>query len=145
MKRVKQLHPLSMEHHLSLSLAARAIRIARENNTNAIAELCQSIVAEYPLVWKKHFAREEDYIFKIYRHRSARIQELCDQLEQEHRQFDAFAAQMQAGNISVLREVLSKFGKLLKSHTRLEERELFPLISEALSEKELDGIYTGIS
>jgi len=134
-----------MEHHLSLSLAARAIRIARENNTNAIEELCQSIVAEYPLVWQKHFAREEDYIFNLYKHRRARIEELCEQLEQEHRQFDTFVAQMQADNISVLREVLSEFGKLLKSHTRLEERELFPLISEALSEEELDGIYTGIS
>jgi len=72
MKRIKQLHPLSMEHHLSLSLAARAIRIARENNTHAIAELCQSIVAEYPLVWQKHFSREEDNIFNLYKHRGKR-------------------------------------------------------------------------
>lgn len=145
MKRIKQLHPLSMEHHLSLRLAARAIKIAREDNANAIAELCQTIVAEYPVVWQKHFAREEKYIFHLYKLRSARIHELCDQLEQEHRQFDALAAQMKAGNISDLSEVLSEFGELLKSHTRLEERELFPLISEALSKQELDGIYKGIS
>ncbi len=141
MQRIKQLHPLSMEHHLSLLLAQKAMKAADEGDPEEIQALCAEICKEYPQVWVKHFDNEERYIFTPFGDRTGEIQKMCVQLTSEHRQFDAYVQQMEAGDYSVLYE----FGKLLKSHTRLEERELFPLISEVLSSDELDAIYLGIS
>ncbi|MCP4077254.1 MAG: hemerythrin domain-containing protein [Gammaproteobacteria bacterium] len=141
MQRIRQLQPLSMEHHLSLSLAARAIKIANAGDQLKIKQLCEQIVDEYKTVWRRHFDNEEQAMFTPYSTRDQQIKTLCDQLTQEHKQFDAFIEQMKSGNYKVLLE----FGSLLKSHTRLEERELFPVISERLSQSELDKIYQQIT
>ncbi|MBT3722860.1 MAG: hemerythrin domain-containing protein [Gammaproteobacteria bacterium] len=141
MLRIKQLQPLSMEHHLSLSLAARAIKTANTGEQNEIKLLCEKIINDYTVVWRKHFDNEEQTIFIPYSNRSPEIDQLCKQLTQEHQQFDTFIEQMKSGNTDVLLE----FGTLLKTHTRLEERELFPKISEVLSTKELDEIYKEIT
>lgn len=141
MQRIKQLQPLSMEHHLSLLLAQKAMKIADKGDPEAIKTLCAEIIDEYPRVWAKHFDNEERHIFIPYADKNEKIQKMCAQLTSEHRQFDAYIQQMKTGDYSVLH----KFGKLLQSHTRLEERELFPLISALLSQDELDGIYRGIS
>ncbi len=141
MLRIKQLQPLSMEHHLSLSLAARAIKTANAGEQSEIKLLCEKIVNDYTVVWRKHFDNEEQSIFIPYSNRSPEIDQLCKQLTQEHQQFDTFIEQMKSGNTDVLQE----FGTLLKTHTRLEERELFPKITEVLSTKELDEIYKEIT
>ena len=141
MLRIKQLQPLSMEHHLSLSLAARAIKTANTGEQNEIKLLCEKIINDYTVVWRKHFDNEEQTIFIPYSNRSPEIDQLCKQLTQEHQQFDTFIEQMKSGNTDVLLE----FGTLLKTHTRLEERELFPRISEVLSKIELDEIYKEIT
>lgn len=117
------------------------MKTAEKDNPQAIRELADQILDEYPRLWVKHFDNEERYLFIPYADRSEKIQQMCDQLTLEHRQFDSYIQQMKQGNFSVLYD----FGKLLQSHTRMEERELFPLISDALSEDELDGIYQGIA
>ena len=141
MLRIKQLQPLSKEHHLSLALAARAIKTANAGEQCEIKLLCEKIVNDYNAVWRKHFDNEEQAIFIPYSERSPEIDQLCKQLTQEHQQFDTFIEQMKSGNTDVLLE----FGTLLKTHTRLEERELFPRISEVLSKIELDEIYKEIT
>ncbi len=141
MRRIKQLQPLSMEHHLSLSLAAKAIKTANAGDLTEIKNLCEKIINDYATIWRKHFDNEEQAIFTPYSDRTPKTRELCQQLIQEHQQFDLFVEQMKSGDFSIL----LAFGKLLKSHTRLEERELFPNISDLLSESELDEIYAGIS
>jgi len=141
MKRIKQLQPLSMEHHLSLSLAARAIKTANSGDQAEIRILCEKIIQDYPKQWRRHFDNEENAIFIPYAQRSQAIKNLCEQLTREHQQFDLYIQQMEAGNYAVLKE----FGALLKSHTRLEERELFPKISGLLSAPELDKIHQEIT
>ena len=63
MKRIKQLQPLSMEHHLSLSLASKAIKMADNGSADDIKKMCDDIVLDYPSVWRKHFDKEENFIF----------------------------------------------------------------------------------
>ncbi len=140
MKRIKQLRPLSMEHHLSLSLAVKAMKTADRGDPEPIQTLCRQILDEYPQLWVRHFDNEERLIFTPYADRSEKINQLCEQLTMEHRQFDDYIKQMEGGDFSVLYD----FGYLLQSHTRLEERELFPLISDVLSHDELDGIYQAL-
>jgi hemerythrin-like domain-containing protein len=141
MKRIKQLQPLSMEHHLSLSLAANAIRTAQNGDPDAIHQLCSDIIEDYDKTWRPHFDHEERLIFEPFADRSEKIQQMCAQLTDEHRRFDDMVDQMKAGK----EDILLEFGELLKAHTRREERELFPLISVVLTTAELDGIYQGLT
>ncbi len=144
MKRITQLQPLSKEHHQSLVLSQKAINTAQQGDEKQIAEFCQQIVQSYPGDWKIHFKIEEDSIFHVIQHLSAdhnseqkKILSLCEQLEKEHRQMDAYYEQMKSGNYSVLGE----FGALLKQHSCTEERELFPLLEEYLDTATLEKIY----
>ncbi|MCP3851921.1 MAG: hypothetical protein GY694_17050 [Gammaproteobacteria bacterium] len=143
MKRIAQLQNLSKEHHLSLTLAQKVIKISEAQNTEAIAGLCQEIVHDYPTTWKVHFKIEEDSIFQTFleaepelKH-SSEIRKLCLQLVQEHQTMNDFYEQMKQGDYSCL----GQFGVLLKKHTRTEERELFPLLEESLSTEALNHIF----
>ncbi len=55
MKRIEQLQPLSKEHHQSLVLAQKAIKVNKSGDMNSISILCREIVNDYPAAWKVHF------------------------------------------------------------------------------------------
>ncbi len=147
MKRIEQLQPLSKEHHLSLVLAQKAIKVSKAGNQEDIATLCQQIVDEYPSVWKIHFQIEEESIFSLFNEEGKAITkrtqlndevaQLCKQLKQEHSTMNGYYTQMKSGDYTIL----ESFGHLLKQHTRTEERQLFPLLDSLLSSNELDIIY----
>ena len=148
MKRVKQLQPLSKEHHQSLVLAQQAIKISKGHNSESIISLCQKIVDEYPDVWMVHFQIEEESIFQVIEERSKgvntdnqqnerEVKQLCKKLRQEHLTMNHYYEQIKSGNYSLLED----FGQLLKQHTRTEERQLFPLLDKFLNQEELDKIY----
>jgi len=144
MKRLKQLQPLSKEHHQSLVLAQKAINAARQGDRNSIDKLCQQIVNSYPDDWKIHFKIEEDSIFHVidkllnsHDPQQQKILKLCTQLEKEHRQMDIYYEQLKSGDNSVLGD----FGSVLKQHTRTEERELFPLLEQHLDKDILNRVY----
>ena len=146
MKRIEQLQNLSREHHQSLILAQKAIKTAETKNPEAISELCKEIVDDYPAVWKIHFKIEEESIFQLFTDSKKRntgevkqyaeISSLCHLLEQEHQTMNGHYEQMKEGDYSLLGE----FGALLKKHTRTEERELFPLLEEAMTSEELNRV-----
>lgn len=141
MKRIKQFQSLSREHHQSLLLAQKAIRTSESQDTEAVTVLCQEIVHDYPAVWKTHFKIEEDSIFKYFTGKEepgkqAEIVKLCNMLHKEHLTMDAYYEKMRGGDYSVLGD----FGALLKTHTRTEERQLFPLLEEVMTEKELNRV-----
>ena len=148
MKRIEQLHPLSKEHHQSLVLAQKAIKVNKSGDMNLISGLCQEIINDYPAVWKVHFQIEEDSIFQLFdldsevtnntsRQKDRGITQLCEKLKQEHLTMNSYYEQMKSGDYTLL----GKFGELLKQHTRTEERELFPLLDTALTSEELDNVY----
>lgn len=148
MKRIEQLQPLSKEHHQSLVLAQKAIKVSKSADMDAISKLCQEIVNEYPEVWKVHFQIEEDSIFQLFVHRSKgtnndslqnekQAAQLCEKLQQEHLTMNRYFEQMKSGDYSLLGD----FGELLKQHTRTEERQLFPMLDELLTAEELDSVY----
>ncbi len=148
MKRIEQLHPLSKEHHQSLVLAQKAIKVNKSGDMNSISILCREIVNDYPAAWKVHFQIEEDSIFQLFdldsegtdntsRQKDREITQLCEKLKQQHLTMNSYYEQMKSGDYTLL----GKFGELLKQHTRTEERELFPLLDTALTSEELDNVY----
>jgi hemerythrin-like domain-containing protein len=144
MKRIEQLRSLSMEHHLSLVLANKAINTAKKGDESAIKALCQQIAEEFNSRWDLHFAKEEQTIFAIFMtnyhirliaegHEDAR---LVEQLTEQHNQLRTLSNAMREGDT----KALAHFGQLLRDHTRLEERRLFPLISELFTPQELNKV-----
>ena len=144
MNRIEQLKPLSREHHLSLVLASKAIKTAKNEDNAVIQQLCQSIAEDFESRWESHFLKEELTLFTPFESNYQDKQEpetagLSLKLRQQHDQMRAMARDMQTGRV----DQLAEFGELLKEHTRLEERIFFPLVSELFTEEELGLIEAG--
>ncbi len=133
MKRSPELIPLSKEHHESLVLAKKCQRTAAAGNRDDIEQLCQQITRTFPDKWERHFRREETGIFSLAEAHDGEMAALCRHLKQEHEQLREIYRAMKAGDYSGL----NAFGELLQTHTRKEERELFPLIESSFSDEQL--------
>ncbi|MCK5667031.1 MAG: hypothetical protein KAI17_26270, partial [Thiotrichaceae bacterium] len=132
----------SKEHHQSLILAQKAIKISEDHNVEAITELCKAIVHDYPDEWMVHFKIEEDSIFQLFSEsnkteQTTEVANLCHILKQEHLAMNRYYEQMKDEDYSILGD----FGRLLKKHTRTEERQLFPLLEKIMSKEELNRVY----
>ncbi len=111
----KQLIALTKEHHLSLSIANKAINAKKLNNETAI---CQLITETFERDFLKHFNFEEQYILPLL---IQKHQKDCQRIIDEHKLLLRLAKNINTKN-------LSEFGQLLKAHTRFEDRTLFTQI-----------------
>jgi hemerythrin-like domain-containing protein len=135
MRRAEALKSLSRDHHHGLVAAQRLRRVAE---TDAHASR-----AAFLDFWRQegefHFRVEEGVLLpriarRIEPTHSAVIQVLTDHVELRHR-----ALELEAAEDAPL-EMLRETGELLERHIRHEERVLFPLIEEALSDTELEEL-----
>ncbi len=133
MKRSPELIPLSKEHHESLVLAKKCQRTAAAGDRDDIAQLCRQITRTFADKWEPHFRCEENGIFSLAAAHGGEMAGLCRQLRQEHERLRELYRAMKAGDCSGL----NAFGELLQTHTRKEERELFPLIESSFSDEQL--------
>ncbi len=136
MKRIPQLHPLSMEHHLSLVLANKAIKTARSGDQAAIDALAREIAADFPERWERHFHNEETTVFRMLDDHEDGPRAQTEALRRQHDEMREMARRLASGDTTVLED----FGVLLRDHTRLEERELFPIAERLLGDEELDEV-----
>jgi hemerythrin-like domain-containing protein len=136
MKRQQELISLSQEHHQSLRLAKNCLDTAATGDAEKCAALCAHIVDIFDAEWDRHFRNEEASIFDITTTMRGEIHDLGVQLVAEHDQMRAMAEEMKPGDCSKL----AAFGVLLRDHTRLEERELFPLVEEQFSKEQMQQI-----
>ena len=120
MKIAPELLTLSREHHISLSLANKCINTDKTNDKEQIRALCLAISNHFERSFKSHFDTEEFTILMPLKDKSVALRHLCERLEKEHQQLYQMAKTL-ATNMDLLKE----FGSLLKTHTRVEDRELF--------------------
>lgn len=130
MKILPELIPLVKEHHQSLSLANRAIKTAQANVEEDVAALCMEIQETFEASFKAHFLTEEETVFIPLIQQNESLSLLCTQLIEEHKVLQDIAI-----NLTDYPDSLLEFGKLLKSHTRLEDRELFSHVSDLSDEQ----------
>ncbi|CAB5499312.1 hypothetical protein BTHERMOSOX_346 [Bathymodiolus thermophilus thioautotrophic gill symbiont] len=116
MQTPKQLITLTKEHHLSLSLANKAINAKKLGNETTI---CQLIIETFERDLLSHFVFEEQHILPLLKQHN---QQDCQRIIDEHKCLLNLAKHINAGN-------LLEFGELLKTHTRFEDRVLFKKIS----------------
>lgn len=136
MKRDEALHPLSREH-LSALLAARELREADdlEQATRAFLDFWRSD-------GERHLRLEEEVLLPTWATQvevdEAGVRRMLD----EHLAIRREALRLESGEASL--EEARELGKLLHDHVRFEERQLFPLIEEALDADSLGRLAEAI-
>ena len=135
MKRAEALQPLSRDHHPALEVALK-LRRATDRDADAVRR-------EFLEVWREHgalhFRVEEDVLLPAAAHRvdpsdPAVVRVLTDHIEIRRRASDL------EGSEEPVPGDLNTLGEALNDHVRHEERVLFPMIDEALSEEELSRL-----
>lgn len=137
MKRADQLQPLSREHHLGLVLSRHAKECA--NDVEEIAKHWTKLTDYINQNMTNHFKVEDDLLLaklQPYQQTHPQVAEVIDKIAEQHHKLyrlvdlpSLSAAQVQ------------ELATTLYDHIRFEERELFPLAQQLLSEQELDAIY----
>lgn len=136
MKITDELLTLTREHHQSLSLGNNAVNVHKAGDKAKIKALCLKIAQTFKLAYKQHFETEEQTIFALLKDKSDDLNVLCTQLTNQHQQLYQLAQDLPSQP-----ELLLEFGTLLKTHTRTEDRVLFPNIT-LLSNEQRQAIQT---
>ncbi len=135
MKRNINLQPLSQDHHRALVLA-RKISHQAENSGAQQETFVTNYAQEINQIVHEHFSLEERYIFDIEGTDNSVFTELSAMLILEHQQMKLLWQKIQSGDFHLLAE----FSSLLSQHTRCEERQLFPLVEQIFSQRQLEKI-----
>lgn len=143
LQRLPALVPLSREHHFALLLArgvqkgvSEHIRATLPSHPRALAEhICKT----YDEGLAGHFSDEEEVLMGAVRGQSVPLDAVCAEIVDEHTELRAMIAVLRTPTtpIEELEPLMDKFGKLLESHVRKEERSLYTGVQEALDE---DGL-----
>jgi len=132
-KRSEALAILSRDHHRALVNAQKLARATDEGSATAAR-------AGFLDFWdeegRRHFQLEEELLFPAYASHGEARHPLVLRALGDHVAIRAQAAGLAATERPPA-EVLNELGKALAAHVRLEERELFPLIEEAMPAEEL--------
>lgn len=138
MKRHPALRDLSSDHHQSLVQAHRLQKADAANET-ALRVLADEFCAFFREHANPHFREEEEALLPFFARYGDVNQEPIRQMQREHiliRRDVALLLSASTRDAAALRAL----GKQLENHVRLEERAVFPLIEEALSEAALDEL-----
>jgi hemerythrin-like domain-containing protein len=140
MKRTPELRTLSEDHHHGLVQARRLRRAAEADETDS----AEAAVKGFLDFWQKdtalHFRKEEEVLLPIMARYGGDLSQgpLVEMIE-DHARIRGLVMQLSdeviGGNVRL--ETLHEIGERLEAHIRLEERVVFPLIEESLSEAAL--------
>jgi len=136
MKRAEALRPLSREH-LSALLIAKKLREADD---------VEQVSAAFLDFWREdgqhHFRVEEEVLLPTWAVHSEVDRAGVSRMLEEHLAIRRQALRLEAGRLTV--EEVRKLGELLNDHVRFEERELFPIVEQALDADSLDELAAAI-
>lgn len=130
MKRHSGLVRLSRQHHAALVLAKRAAHANEEDAAGIAAEIARAFETSL----EPHFGAEEKCLLPLLAEAGKIAASV--RTRKEHEELRKLAGEIAVGNSASL----TRFGELLESHVRFEERELFPLAESVLSEEVLASL-----
>src|ERR687890_39592 len=141
MKRAPELRDLSDHHHRGL-VQARQLKIAATGDEATMPEETAEAFLEF---WQEgtttHFREEEEVLLPVlarYRENVLGREPVVEMLLQHARirgLVMGLSDEVKSGSVRL--ETLGSIGELLETHIRLEEREVFSTIEEALPEEAL--------
>ncbi len=143
MKRNKNLHPLSWDHHAALTGVVFTRKLIRDGSSrDRLIQVADEFGVFYEIGLIPHFRHEEEWLVPRYlRHVPPDDPDVLRLLKDHvalHRLILDLkeAAESDSGLVGSLQALTD----LLESHVRFEERELFPKIEAALSPSELEQL-----
>lgn len=124
MKRAEALRPLSREHLVAL-MVAKKLRDATDP-----AEATESFLAFWRDDGRRHFRVEEEVLLPVWALHAEVDRPGVERMLAEHLAIRRGALRLTAGEASL--SELHELGRLLHDHVRFEERQLFPIVEDAL-------------
>ncbi|VAW90058.1 hypothetical protein MNBD_GAMMA18-1979 [hydrothermal vent metagenome] len=134
MKRASQLRQLSVDHHQCLVLARRAKRLPTDSTLSQRVALWEQVKKTCQTELEPHFQIEETHIAAPLKKSGENT--VAEQLYSEHQQL----RELVTDSPNDPADHLVRFGELLESHIRFEERTLFVMAQDLLGEAALDEI-----
>lgn len=138
MKRTQELRILSEDHHHGLVQARRLRRMADETKG------AEPVARGFLEFWQKdtsiHFRKEEEVLLPVVaRHGGDLSVEPLVKMLEDHALIRGLVMRLSDEVVGgdVRPETLREIGDRLEAHIRLEERAVFPLIEESLSQRAL--------
>jgi iron-sulfur cluster repair protein YtfE (RIC family) len=140
MKRHKALISLSHDHHHGLMLAQLIKSGSPEYKglPNTLAGKVQHAVNFFEEHLIPHFKKEEEILFPAAKSKSSKIDNLVDELMQQHKTIYSLIDKLKSS--SSPEAELNELGILLDNHIRKEERELFQIIQDTLTENDMNKL-----
>jgi len=137
MKRAEQLQKLSREHHGSLVMAKKIAKIVETGSDEELVEAIALVNKYNDDELEEHFQHEEHTIFApIFKEYKEHI-ELAKPLLKEHGYLRMLIPRITP---ETARQDLAEFAVILERHTRVEERELFPIIESLFTDEQMDAV-----
>lgn len=136
MKRAPALRPLSRDH-LKALIAAKRLREASDVDSGAAA-----FVEFWQPEGRHHFRVEEEVLLPGWALGAPVDRSAVARMLDDHLEIRREALRIEAGEASL--EELRELGVRLEAHVRFEERELFPMIEQALDPESLDRLALAI-
>jgi hemerythrin-like domain-containing protein len=130
-KRATALQELSRDHHQALAVALRLRRVDAEG----AAETRRGFLEFWREHGADHFRAEEEVLLPRLAEHGGAEHPAVGQVLRDHAEIRLAALVLEQRDASTTE--LNELGELLSDHVRLEERELFPLIEQALDEAQL--------
>jgi len=136
-RRAAQLRKLVQEHHECITFAEGLVQTAEQGSDAEVAAGMTKVELYNRTELEPHLQHEEQTILGPLVQEHPDHMQLCIRVGQEHGQLRMLVEKMAS---EPERNDLGVFGKLLKSHTMLEEGELFPLIEELFTPEQMDQV-----
>ena len=133
----EHLQKLSVEHRDALVFADEIAKIAAEGSDAELAEGIERVNRYYESELEEHLQHEEQTIFAPLVQQYQEHIELCITLGKEHGFLRTVVEEMTLGTA---KKELADFARVLKNHSLMEERELFPLLDSLFTEEQLDAV-----
>ncbi len=133
MKRIAELHGLSEDHHAALVLALRCKKFSESDSALSVGKIWEYVLESFRGHLAPHFDIEEEYLLPA-------LEELGESEMVRRIRKDHSALRKLIQSESIGEELINKFGRLLESHARYEERVVFEETQDRLDKESLQNI-----
>ena len=133
MKRIPELRGLSDDHHTGLVLAQQCRRVGRSGSPLSPEEVWNQVAEAFSSHLEPHFLIEENLLLPALE--AIGEISLATRIREDH---CALRALRETDDPT--RTVIQRFGELLESHIRFEERQVFEPTQHRLPARVLDAI-----
>lgn len=138
-RRHEVLHPLSHHHHHALVMALKLKRAGTTKSSLSPDEIRAELKAFWEPGGLEHFREEEEILLPAYaQYASLELPEITEMLLEHVKIRSLVNRVLKENEKNVL--VMNELGHLLEAHVRKEERVIFPMIEDALPEKEIQKL-----